>query len=235
MKHYINTDGWFMGSFQNLKYVNPAWIEVSNPSNNDFKRPKWDFENEIFIEAATPEELQTIQKQKKHEIYLNIFQVVNDLTTSALARATNKQGAGLNRVELENLKQEYKDIYIVAKNYIESAVISDSLIFETLEFEQINDFAGDKLNQVANQLQILTAENSRIEIYCKIIIKKYELGELMLKSFSSFIRTFRSKMITFLDQNQFEKVEAGFEIVASINNDTTNEQIIEKFNEFNML
>jgi hypothetical protein len=235
MKHYINTDGWFMGSFQNLNYVNPTWIEVSTLQNNDFIKPKWNFENEAWIEGATPEEIQIIESQKKHKIYLKIFHVVNELTTSALARATNKQGAGLSRIELENLKQEYKDIYEVAKNYIENALISDSLIFETLEFEQINDFPGDKLNYVANYLQISTAGNSRIEIYCKIIIKKYELGELMLKSFSSFIRTFRSKMITFLEQNDFEKVESGFSLSQSITNQTENSQLDNIFLTFNNL
>jgi hypothetical protein len=79
MKHYINTDGWFMGSFQNLNYVNPAWIEVSNPSNNDFKRPKWDFENEIFIEGTTPEELQTIQNQKKGNCQARYYQSIHSV------------------------------------------------------------------------------------------------------------------------------------------------------------
>ena len=209
------------------------WVLTNILPNKKIINPIWN--GTEWIEGATPEELQTIQKLKKHEIYLKIFQVVNDLTTSALARATNKQGAGLSRIELDNLKQEYKDIYEVAKNYIENALISNSLIFETLEFEQLNDFAEEKLNHVANYLQISTAGNSRIEIYCKIIIKKFELGQLMLESFSSFIRTFRSKMITFLDQNEFEKVEAGFEIVASIDNNTNNNEIILKFNEFNLL
>jgi hypothetical protein len=227
---------------------NPITLEITHslyaekkPENSTLKKvgrqikPLYDSENDEIHEGATTEELQTLENQKKHEIYLKIFQVVNDLTTSALARATNKQGAGLSRIELDNLKSEYKSIYQVAKDYIENALISDSLIFETLEFEQLNDFAGDKLFYVANYLQIPTAGNSRIQIYCKIIIKKFELGELMLKSFSSFIRTFRSKMITFLDLNEFEKVDAGFNLVSSINNDTTNEQIIGKFNEFNML
>ena len=216
-----------------IYYSNIKCVEVPVLYNDNYINPIWN--GTSFIEGATDEELAANENQKKHEIYLNIFQVVNDLTTSALARATNKQGAGLSRVELENLKQEYKDIYEVAKNYIENALISDSLIFETLEFEQINDFPGEKLFQVANYLQISTAGNSRIEIYCKIIIKKFELGELMLKSFSSFIRTFRSKMITFLEKNQFDKVEDGFDLVASINNNTTSEQIIEKFNQFNLL
>ena len=216
-----------------IYYSNIGCVEVPVLYNDNYINPIWN--GTSFIEGATDEELAANENQKKHEIYLNIFQVVNDLTTSALARATNKQGAGLSRVELENLKQEYKDIYEVAKNYIENALISDSLIFETLEFEQINDFPGEKLFQVANYLQISTAGNSRIEIYCKIIIKKFELGELMLKSFSSFIRTFRSKMITFLEKNQFDKVEDGFDLVASINNNTTSEQIIEKFNQFNLL
>jgi hypothetical protein len=57
----------------------------------------------------------------------------------------------------------------------------------------------------------------------------------MLKSFSSFIRTFRSKMTTFLEKGEFEKVNAGFQMVGSITNETTNDEIILKFNQFNLL
>jgi hypothetical protein len=235
MKHRLDQNGFILMSFdETYPYINPEWIVVESDLPN-FHNPKWNFENEIFIEGATPEEIQTIQNQKKHEIYLNIFQVVNDLTTSALSRATNKLGLGLSRIELENLKSEYKSIYQVAKDYIDNDNILDQIIFDNLDFEQENDFAGDKLNQVANQLQILTAENSRIQIYCKIIIKKYELGELMLNKFNSFIRTFRSKMITFLDQNQFEKVESGFNLSQSITNQTEISQLDNIFLTFNNL
>ena len=151
------------------------------------------------------------------------------------ARATNKQGVGLSRIELENLKNEYKDIYNVAKSFIDNALIIDSLIFDTLEFEQDKDFAGEKLYKVAGDLSISTDGNSRIEIYCKIIIKKFEFGELMLKSFSSFIRTFRSKMTTYLDNSEYEKVNAGFQMVGSITTETTNDEITLKFNQFNLL
>jgi hypothetical protein len=208
---------WELVSFYDKSYVNPFW----NGSE--------------WVESATAEELKEIENQKGKEIYLKIFEVVNELTTSALARATNKQGVGLSRIELENLKNEYKDIYEVAKSYIDNALIIDSLIFDTLEFEQDNDFTGEKLNYVANYLQISTAGNSRIEIYCKIIIKKFEFGELMLKSFFSFIRTFRSKMITFLEKGDFDKVNTGFQMVGSITNETTNEEITLKFNQFNLL
>jgi hypothetical protein len=210
--------------------------ELSIPYNNEnFIKPKINKETLELYEGATAEESQAIERQIKQDIYLKIFEVVNELTTSALARATNKQGKKLSRIELENLKNEYKDIYEVAKSYIDNALIIDSLIFDTLEFEQEKDFAGEKLNNEANYLQISTAGNSRIEIYCKIIIKKFEFGELMLKSFSSFIRTFRSKMITFLEKGEFEKVNTGFELVESITNETTNDEITLKFNQFNLL
>jgi hypothetical protein len=216
-----------------IHYLSIGCEEVPVLYSDNYINPIWN--GTEWIEGATPEELQTLENQKKHEIYLNIFQVVNDLTTSALSRATNKLGLGLSRIELENLKSEYKSIYQVAKDYIDNDNIFDQIIFDNLDFEQENDFAGDKLNQVANQLQILTAENSRIQIYCKIIIKKYELGELMLNKFNSFIRTFRSKMITFLEQNQFEKVESGFNLSQSITNQTENSQLDNIFLTFNNL
>jgi hypothetical protein len=202
------------------------------PSENLLK-PQWN--GTEWIEGATTEEIQTIQNQKKHEIYLKIFQVVNNLTTSALSRATNKLGLGLSRIELENLKSEYKSVYEVAKYFIDNDNILNQIIFDNLDFEQENDFTGDILNQVANQLQISTAGISRIQIYCKIIIKKYELGELMLNEFNSFIRTFRSKMITFLDKNDFHKIESGFNLSLSITNQTENSQLYTIFLTFNNL
>jgi hypothetical protein len=217
----------YYSEFSSLFFdINYQKIDISNINLNDYS---------ITSIKGIPEELQEIETQKKHDIYLRIFKDVNELTTSALARATNKQGVGLSRVELENLKNEYKDIYEVAKSYIEKALITDSLIFDTLEFEQENDFEGVKLYHVADYLNISTEGNSRIEIYCKIIIKKFEFGELMLKSYSSFIRTFRSKMITFLEKGEFEKVNTGFEMVESITNETTNDEITLKFNQFNLL
>jgi hypothetical protein len=222
------------------KYLKTINIDELVPDDFTDILPDKNYINEFWngtewIEGATSEEVSTFETQRKHEIYLKIFEVVNELNTSALARSTNKKGVGLSRIELENLKSEYKSIYEVAKSYINNALIIDSIIFDTLEFEQENDFAGEKLNYVANYLQIPIDENSRIQIYCKIIIKKYEIGELSLKEFNAFIRTFRSKMITFLDKNQFEKIEGGFNIVASITNEVTSDQIIEKFNQFNAL
>jgi hypothetical protein len=216
-------------------YLNGIKIPLDD-SNEEFQQYLRD-KDDVGIEyvEATPEEIQAIQNQKKHEIYLKIFQVVNDLTTSALSRAANKLGLGLSRIELENLESEYKSIYQVAKDYIDNDNIFDQIIFDNLDFEQENDLPGDKLNQVANQLQISTDGNSRIQIYCKIIIKKYELGELMLNKFNSFIRTFRSKMITFLEQNQFEKVESGFSLSQSITNQTENSQLDNIFLTFNNL
>lgn len=208
---------WEFADFYNKEFVNPLW------SGTEWK------------ESANTKELAEIEKQKKHAIYLKIFEVVNKLNTSALARATNKNGIVLSKEELINLKNEYQIIYKVAKSYIDNAIIIDSLIFETLEFEQINDFTGDKLYQVANYLQINTSGNSRIEIYCKIVILKYEMGELLFNSYQSFIRVFRSKMITFLDKNDFEKINLGFDKVASITNETSDEEITVKFNQFNNL
>jgi hypothetical protein len=210
-------------------------VYSNNGAFMDYEEIPIDVEFTEIDLTPTPEELQEIETKKKQDIYLRIFKDVNDLTTSALARATNKQGVGLSRVELENLKNEYKDIYEVAKSYIDKALIIDSLIFDTLEFEQENDFEDVKLYHVADYLNISTEGNSRIEIYCKIIIKKFEFGELMLKSYSSFIRTFRSKMITFLEKGEFEKVNTGFEMVESITNETTNDEITLKFNQFNLL
>jgi hypothetical protein len=235
MKAFVSSDGVFIGIFDNNQVpLNGIEVEIL-PTETELKYIKLMFADGAYFEGATTEEIQTIEKQKKHEIYLNIFQVVNDLTTSALSRATNKLGLGLSRIELENLKQEYKSIYQVAKDYIDNDNILDQIIFDNLDFEQLNDFAEEKLNHVANQLQILTDGNSRIQIYCKIIIKKYELGELMLNKFNSFIRTFRSKMITFLDQNQFEKVESGFSLSQSITNQTENSQLDNIFLTFNNL
>jgi hypothetical protein len=210
--------------------------ELSIPYNGEnFIKPKINLKTLQLYESATAEEIAEIEYKKGKEIYLKIYEVVNNLTTSALARATNKNGVNLSRLELENLKNEYKEVYEVAKSYIDESIIIDSLIFETLEFEQKNDFKGEKLYNTANYYNIPTEGKSRIDIYCRLIILKYESGEFLLKSYNSYIRTFRSKMITFLQQGEMTKVETGFTLVDSITSETTNEEILLKFNEFNLL
>jgi len=189
---------------------------------------------EEVLEGATLEEIEAIRQQEYLDVYKKINVKVDELITSALARVTGKVGKGLTRQELENLKSEYKDVYLVAKEYVLNQVVIDDVIFQSLEFEEQNDFGGDALIQTANYLNVETENKTRIMIYCEIVCKKYEYGEGMYALFRGYTRKFRSKMITLLDQEQYEKINTGFAMIEELHS-KTNEEIQLLFNQFNQL
>jgi hypothetical protein len=143
MKAYINSNGLFLGIFDNnQKPLNSVEIEVL-PTSNELKYIKLIYADGVYYEGATPEELQTIQNQKKENAKQDITNLYTQLYRSALSRATGKTGT-LEYLLLQ--KKEYEDKYKCAMEVINNQPISNQFTFEQIADEkEFEDFVGDIL------------------------------------------------------------------------------------------
>jgi len=119
--------------------------------------------------------------------------------------------------------------------------VSNEIIFDLIVFEEINDFAGEKLIQTIQYLnavyntEIPTENISRIQMYCYIIVAKYGLGMYVKRTLNDLCEVFRSKLITDLDNLNFDKIDAKIALVQEITNETTLEEIMDLKTQFDEL
>lgn len=111
---------------------------------------------------------------------------------------------------------------------------------DLINFEQENDFAGEKLLQTIEFLNStynasIPINTTRLVMYCNLILAKYEAGRVADNLFTDLIEYFRSKMITWLDNGQFDKIDSGKAIVLSINSNDTINDIMNYKNQFDAL
>jgi hypothetical protein len=214
-------------------------ITYYNFNNENFIKPVV-FDGQI-IEGATEDELAEMEKQKASEYRTKIYELTDKLKSSAKARALGKVSEKLTEKQLNDLEESYTQKKDVALEYLTTGEVSNKIIFELIVFEEINDFAGEKLIQTIQYLntvyntEIPTENLSKIQMYCYIIVAKFELGMHVKRILYDLCEVFRSKLITDLDSLNFDKIDAKIALVQTITNDTDLDGIMEIKTQFDAL
>ena len=179
-----------------------------------------------ITETATPEQFEALKPQ----MFLRVYDKYESLYDSSLARALNKPGQGLSRAQLNSLRESYKlkrdtAVAFLAGNNVNLALMN------LIRFECDVDFAEPRLaNEVAYlnanfSANIPTENTTRIAQLCKLIEVKHTIGEGVWDILLPFCETFRSKLITDIETNAFNRFNARFTLVESITNETTIDDI----------
>ena len=236
MKHRINENGFYISSY-NDNYVNANYTFITEdlPNPNNFYKIKWD--GNEWTEGATQQEIDQQNQNKVSEKTLEIYDEYEKLYTSSLARAVSKVGQGLTREHLNNLREEYNDVKLLAEAYLNDGTILNAKAFQDITDEMNLDFPIAVLDETVTYLNsiyglnriyklIATDESTtQIQKFCWLIVNKYNLGEAMWTYLKDLCSKFRKRMITNLDNLEFDKYDARMLLVKSITNDTTIEQI----------
>lgn len=176
------------------------------------------------VEGMSEEEINAT----KTKTYLaNIQQLYSSMWLSSLSRATNKMGT---KEELEAVREEYQDKYNVSKEVVNSQTITNQSLLDEMADEMDRDFAGDlMINTILfiNQTYGLSipTTGTRLELFCRLVIFKYETGEVLWKRLKAYCSYFRTACITDVEQLDFDKCDQRFALALSITNETTLEQI----------
>jgi hypothetical protein len=204
---------------------------------DNFILTKFNTNSNEFYEGATPEEIVEINTP----IYRKaIYDLVDKLSESAKERALGKVGDNLNKEQLEKLEKRYLVKKQVAFDIVNGTPHQNPIMADLIDFEQENDFAGEKLLQTIEFLNStynasIPTDTSRLIMYCNLILEKYQIGRVADNLFTDLIEYFRSKMITWLDNGQFDKIDCGKAIVLSITSNDTINDIMNYKNQFDAL
>ena len=194
----------------------------------------------------TPEEEAEKEQQKVDEKTIEIYNEYEKLYTSSLARAVSKVGQGLTREHLNNLREEYNDVSVLAQAYLNDGTILNQKAFQDITDEMNLDFPVPVLDQTVAYLNSVYASNpvyqiiptdentTQIQKFCWLIVNKYNLGEALWTYLKDLCSKFRKRMITNLDNLEFDKYDARILLVKSITNETTVEEIQLLEIEFNL-
>lgn len=190
-----------------------------------------------WVESASEEEISAINTP----IYrASIYGLVDKLSDSAKERALGKVGDNLTKEQLEKLEKRYLVKRQVAFDIVNNTPHQNQIMADLIDFEQENDFAGEKLLQTIEFLNStynasIPTDTSRLIMYCNLILAKYQIGRVADNLFTDLIEYFRSKMITWLDNGQFDKIDSGKAIVLSITSNDTINDIMNYKNQFDAL
>lgn len=180
----------------------------------------------VVVETATTEQID----QFKRELRIHIYTIYDTLFESSLARALDKVGQGLTLSQLQSLRQEYELKKEVALAYITNGT-ADARTMDLIQFETDVDFAEPRLSNEVAYLNatyganIPTSETPLYQ-YCNLIVVKYNLGSQLWDMLRSLCATFRSKLITDLDNNHFNRINQRIALIKTITNDTTVAEIL---------
>jgi len=229
---------------QTLEIIGAGFYEIKPENSTEAKNENYIkpiYSNGQIIEGATEQEIAEMEKQKVAEYRTKIYELTDKLKSSAKARALGKVSEKLTEKQLNDLEESYTQKKEVAEHYLQTNEVSNEIIFDLIVFEEANDFAGEKLIQTIQYLnavyntEIPTEKLSRIQMYCYIIVAKYGLGMYVKRTLNDLCEVFRSKLITDLDNLNFEKIDAKIALVQEITNDTTLEEILDLKNQFDTL
>jgi hypothetical protein len=221
-------------------------IEINELFTDEFTDilPGNNYINEVWngtewIEGATAEELQAIENQKINEYRHKIYDRTESLLKSALERSLGKSGQGLNLIQLENLQKIYEDKKIDAEKILADLPINP-ISLNLLNYEIDRDFPNGKLDATINYINENYNANININLtpikkYASFILFKYNSGNELFTNFKAMGENFRSKLLTNLEYKEFDIIDARFNIVNQINEETTIDQIIIINNNFNEL
>jgi len=210
-------------------------IEVTNEIQTQIdSKIKPALDNGLIIESATAEDI----TNKVNAYRKMIYDDYERLYSSSLARAVNKSGQWLSDTQLERLKIEYEQKKAEAEHYLQTGNSSNATLFSTIQFEVDADYPEPKLadeiaylNQTYNAA-IPTTNVTRLQQYCYLIVVKYNLASQLWETLKALCATFRSKLITNLDNNEFAKIDARRAIILQITNETTISEILALQNQF---
>ncbi len=189
----------------------------------NFENPFFDFQRNIFYEGLdTPSRVDHYRAK--------IYNVYEMLYASSLARALGKTGQGLSIKQLENLQNGYTQKKEVAERYLHDGTIANNTLFDTVIFEEATDFTGEKLEGAVGYFNAVYGANipeeiTRIQKYCYIILVKYRLGLAYWDVLISYCESFRSMLLTNLDNLEFDKIDTRIELSKTITNATSLEEI----------
>lgn len=183
-------------------------------------------ENGLIIESATEAEINAF----KRELRIQIYTIYDALFESSLARALDKVGQGLTLSQLQSLRQEYELKKEVALAYITNGT-TDARTMDLIQFETDVDFEEPRLSNEVAYLNAtyganIPTDESRLFQYCNLIVVKYNLGSQLWDMLRSLCATFRSKLITDLDNNHFNRINQRIALIKTITNDTTVAEIL---------
>lgn len=234
MEYYLfDTNGDYVGMRGSLPNEEENLTAVEQNSESlqkmtNYLNPKL-ISGEI-IETATDDDILQLKNTLRQQIYA----VYDSLFESSLARALDKVGQGLTLSQMQSLKQEYELKKAVALDFMYLGT-ADAGTMDLIEFECDVDFAEPRLsNEVAYLNQILVMQNkpeipvgqSRLFQYCNLIVVKYDLGSALWSTLKSLCATFRSKLITDLDNGHFNRIHKRIALIKTINNETTVAEIL---------
>jgi hypothetical protein len=160
-----------------------------------------------------------------------IYDHTEKLFNSSKARALNKTGQGLSKSQLDALEIFYIKKNDVATQYLLDETVNNESIFELIQFEEDNDFSGVKLDNEIDYLNSnynaqIPTNITRIKQYCYLIKVKFDLGKQLDEALKSLCEIFRSKLITNLDNLEFEKIDQRIELIQTITNDTSIAEVL---------
>jgi len=200
-----------------------------------------------WIESATPEEIELELFLPKKQYYFDeIYRRKSLLDMSILRRALGKENPiynGLQKTDFESLKNNYFHKNEVAIAYLNNGTILNQSLFDLMNnIECEIDFEGAKLDAevlmlntalipflgalTGQTINTIPTENvTRIQKYMHIVSVKYIYGSFIFDFLNDFSEVFRSLSITRLDLNQFEKIDAGFELLTDLGSKTISEII----------
>jgi hypothetical protein len=209
-----------------------ATMELANQYKIDNDIDAIPFEFEKVVEDET-ESLEA----KKQRYFDEIYRRKSLLDLSILRRALGKENPiynGLQKTDFESLKNNYFHKNEVASAYLNNGSIINQSLFDLMNnIECEIDFEGAKLDAEITMLNtalipflsVLTGQSidsiptenvTRIQKYMHIVSVKYIYGSFIFDFLNDFSEVFRSLSITRLDLNQFEKIDAGFELLTDL-------------------
>lgn len=211
--HY--EDGW-------RDYVEPTLLSNQNVGGLIF-----DSENDVFTRNVINLTNEQITKKYKDLIEESF----SYLYIRALASSMNKSRLDLNFLTAQ--REVYQDKYDVAKGNITSGVKYDNTL-ELIQGEMIDEFSEEVLNTVLPTYGI-TPEGTHLNKMYQLIIFKFEFGLNSFSNFKKFIERFRTKCFTWLDIQEYNKIEQGLTLAKSLPDALTLQEAEDIYNQFNLI
>jgi hypothetical protein len=166
--------------------------EYSIPYNNeDFIKPKVNLATLELYEGANQEEIEA----KNQEIITTLINRINveftKLRQRALASSIGKPlSFGWDYIKEQS--EQYRDKYHVAKGTIVNTLVSQMIADES------NDFG-------------ITEEQMKA-----MIVQRFEAGENAYLQFTAMVERGRTKALTFVENNDFQKAETVISIMETV-------------------
>lgn len=234
---FKNGDGLVSMDVENPQGQYLVWNEGFQTKIDTYINPDINEDFTDIIETASLEQVLQVKTPKYRAL---IYDMVDKLSDSAKERALGKVEDNLTKEQLEKLEKRYLVKRQVAFDIVNGTPHQNSIMADLIDFEQENDFAGEKLIQTIQFLNStynasIPTDTSRLIMYCNLILAKYEIGRVADNLFTDLIEYFRSKMITWLDNGQFDKIDTGKAIVLSITSNNTIDDIMALKTQFDAL